>query len=139
MVFVDTWAWLALSYQRDPYHTLAQVQHKEFRRDGRRYLTTNLVLSETISSLYRVVPAAQAEPFIERLLEAFRTGTDEIVHVGPELFAEAWSLRKRFRDKPDISFVDLTSMVCMREYGLEDVFTGDGHFLKVNLGFRLHP
>jgi len=40
---------------------------------------------------------------------------------------------------PDISFVDFTSMVVLRDLGIQDVFTGDAHFQQVNLGFRLHP
>lgn len=45
----------------------------------------------------------------------------------------------KYHDKPDISFVDFTSMVVMQDLGIQDVFTGDAHFRQVNLGFRLVP
>jgi predicted nucleic acid-binding protein len=48
-------------------------------------------------------------------------------------------MRQQYHDKPDISFVDFTSMVIMQDSGITDVFTGDAHFQQVNLGFRLHP
>jgi len=48
-------------------------------------------------------------------------------------------LRKRFRDKPDISFTDLTTMAIMRELQLELVLTQDNHFLHVGMGFRRLP
>jgi predicted nucleic acid-binding protein len=45
----------------------------------------------------------------------------------------------QYHDKPDISFVDFTSMVVMQDLGIVDVFTGDKHFKQVGLGFRLAP
>ena len=45
----------------------------------------------------------------------------------------------QYHDKPDISFVDFTSMVVMQDLGITDVFSGDRHFLQVNLGFQLVP
>ena len=39
------------------------------------------------------------------------------------------SCGQRYDDKPDISFVDFTSMVLMQDLGIVDVFTGDAHFL----------
>jgi predicted nucleic acid-binding protein len=48
-------------------------------------------------------------------------------------------MRQKYHDKPDISFVDFTSMVVMQDLGIVDVFTGDGHFHQVGLGFRLVP
>ena len=61
------------------------------------------------------------------------------MHVSSDQFRRAWDLRQRYDDKPDISFVDFTSMVVMQDLGITDVFTGDAHFQQVNLGFRLHP
>ena len=54
-------------------------------------------------------------------------------------FKAAWSLRKRYQDKPDISFTDLTSFALMQELGISKVFTGDAHFEIVNLGFETIP
>jgi len=51
----------------------------------------------------------------------------------------ALELRKRFRDKPDISFTDLTTMSIMSELQIEAVVSEDNHFLHVGMGFRLLP
>ena len=48
---------------------------------------------------------------------------------------EAWRLRKKYRDKPDVSFTDFTSFTIMEERGIRRVFTGDKDFEKVNMGF----
>ena len=62
-----------------------------------------------------------------------------LVHVSPAQFRNAWQLRQKYNDKPDISFVDFTSMVVMQDLQITDVFSGDSHFRQVNLGFQLHP
>lgn len=80
MIFVDTWAWIALADQTDQYHVAAEKQHRR-----------------------------------------------------------AWQMRQKYHDKPDISFIDFTSMIVMHDLGIAEVFTGDAHFLHVGLGFRLAP
>jgi predicted nucleic acid-binding protein len=58
MIFVDTWAWIALADRRDPYHKKARAQHQSFRRAKNRYVTTDYVLSEAVTYLYDALPAA---------------------------------------------------------------------------------
>jgi predicted nucleic acid-binding protein len=102
-------------------------------------VTTDYVLGEAITYLYDATGPAQAQGFINSVLAAADAGTYELVHVSPQQFRRAWEIRQRYQDKPDISFVDFTSMVVMQDLGVADVFTGDAHFQQVNLGFRLHP
>jgi predicted nucleic acid-binding protein len=139
MIFVDAWAWIALALKGDQNHRRAKAQHKAFRRAGRRYVTTNFVLGELIAHLYRTLKPTQAQGFINTLLAEADAGTYLLVHVSPDQFRRAWDLRQKYHDKPDISFVDFTSMVVMQDLGILDVFTGDSHFQQVGLGFRLHP
>ena len=138
-ILVDTWAWLALADQRDPYHHLASRQHSAFLQARRGYVTTDFILSELISSLFQVLSFGDAKAFADRLFVAFEAGKQDLIHVTPSQFRRAYELRLRYQDKPDISFVDLTSMVVMQEIGITDIFTGDAHFLQVRLGFRLCP
>jgi predicted nucleic acid-binding protein len=49
MIFVDTWAWVALALTKDQYHRIAITAHRRFLR--KRYVTTNFVLSELIAHL----------------------------------------------------------------------------------------
>ncbi len=139
MIFVDTWAWLALAHKRDPYHAAAVQQHQILQGQKRRYVTTDYVLSETMSPLFGELNFAQAEQFMLKVFEAIRTGVYQLELITPVRFESAWQLRRRYRDKPDISFVDFTSMAVMLELGITDVFTGDAHFQQVNLGFQLVP
>ena len=139
MILVDTWAWVALALKRDQHHQHVKGQHKALRRAGRLYVTTNFVMSELIAHLYTTLAADQARTFINNVLASADAGVYRLIHVSPDQFRRAWQLRQRYDDKPDISFVDFTSMVIMQELGMTDVFTGDAHFQQVGLGFRLVP
>ncbi len=139
MIFVDTWAWVALARKDDQYHAVAQKEHRRLQQSRRRYVTTDFILNETISFLYAKQTPAQAEAFVDGLWKTIDEGVHQLIHVSAVQFRRAWQLRRRYRDKPDISFVDFTSMVVMQDLGLAEIFNGDAHFLQVGLGFRLVP
>jgi uncharacterized protein len=139
MIFVDTLAWVALASEGDQYHALATREHCRLKKRRRPYYTTDYVLSEAITHLYRQQAPAEARKFISGLLEAIDSGIHQLVEVSSSQFRRAWQLRQKYDDKPDISFVDFTSMVVMQDLRIVDVFTGDGHFRQVGLGFRLVP
>lgn len=139
MIFVDTWAWIALAVDRDQYHALARQHHRRLRQTRRRYVTTDLVFSELVTHLYRNQAPGEAQAFANSLLDAADAGTCQWVHVSPQQFRRAWEMRQKYHDKPRISFVDFTSFVVMQDLGISDVFTGDTHFQQVGLGFRLVP
>jgi predicted nucleic acid-binding protein len=97
------------------------------------------VLGEVITYLYGALPAVQAQRFINSLLGTVDRGDYRLVHLSPDQFRRAWQMRQKCHDKPDISFVDFTSMIVMQDQGITEVFTGDAHFQKVGLGFSLVP
>ena len=139
MIFVDSWAWLALAHKRDPCHSNAVRGHKALQQQRRRYVTTDYVLSEMMAPLFGVLNFAKAEQFMLNLFQSICTGRYQLERITPDRFERAWQLRRKYHDKPAISFVDFTSMVVMQDLGLTDVFTGDDHFRQVNLGFQLVP
>jgi predicted nucleic acid-binding protein len=139
MIFVDTWAWLALAHRRDPYHRMAVEQHRALQKQKVRYVTTNDVLTELMTSLFPVVSFAKARQFMLNVFQSCDTGRYQLVFVSRDQFERAWQLRQRYHDKPKISFVDLTSMVVMQDLAITDVFTGDAHFEQVGLGLRVVP
>lgn len=139
MIFVDTWAWVALADRSDQYHHQAKQRHQEFVALQRPYVTSDYVVGETITYLYDALPAIHAQAFIDSLLAAVDRGDYRLVHLSEEQFRRAWQMRQKYHDKPDISFVDFTSMIAMQDLGITDVFSGDAHFEQVGLGFRLVP
>ena len=138
-VFVDTWAWLVLANDRDPaFGDVSRIRAAAAGRPG-AWVTTDYVLDETLTRLFALTPFAEARRFTEGIFEASRRGLVDIEHVTPERFRRAWNLRLRYRDKPRISFTDLTSFAVMRELGLRNALTGDAHFEQVGMDFVKLP
>jgi len=138
-VFVDTWAWLVLANDRDPaFASVSKIRDDTGRQHG-AWVTTDYVLDETMTRLFPAVPFAAARRYMEAIFESSSLGLVDIEHVTPERFDLAWRLRVRYRDKPRISFTDLTSFVVMRELGLGTVLTGEVRFGQAGLGFVKLP
>ena len=137
--FVDTWAWLVLANDRDPaFDSVSRLRAGVVGQTG-AWVTTDYVLDETMTRLFAGAPFDEARRYMDGVFEASRRGLVDIEHVTPERFASAWRLRLRYRDKPRISFTDLTSFVVMRELALQQVLTADAHFEQVGMGFVRKP
>lgn len=135
-LLIDTWGWLALEDSKDSSHQAVSRTYAEAVRTSGNVFTTNFVLDETISLLFRRRPFEEVARFTKGLLTSPFIGIEEITEAR---FRRAFDLRLAFRDKPDISFTDLTTMIVAQELKVIDILTGDKHFTQAGLGFRLLP
>jgi len=138
-VFVDTWGWIALGHRRDSRHTEVKRIFQELRHHRISIYTSDYVLDELITLLFRREVFYEATRFIDGIWAAADLTHVQIERVTSDCFSAAWELRKRFQDKPRISFTDLTSMIIMKERGIRQVLTGDEHFIQVGMGFSKFP
>jgi predicted nucleic acid-binding protein len=138
-VFIDTWGWLALGHRRDARHQEVKALYQDLQAKGTLLYTTDYVLDEVITLLFRREAFEEAVPFMEGIFQAVEEGRLTVERVTSERFTSAWALRKRFQDKPKISFTDLTSMRIMSERKISKVLTEDEHFLHVGMGFQKVP
>lgn len=138
-LFLDSWGWLVLSDKKDPAYTAVSRFYRDFRRKGGSTYSSDYILDETITLLFRKVPFPPARKYIEGVLKMADEGYLQLERITPERFEKAWELWLRYEDKPGISFTDLTSFVIMRELGVGEVLTDDSHFERVNLGFLRVP
>ena len=138
-IFVDTWGWLALGHRQDPRHLEVKRLYQELRDQHVPIYTSDYVLDEVITLLFRREVFSEAVRFAEGLFAAGTLGYLIVERVTSDRFSAAWRLRKRFQDKPRISFTDLTSMVIMQERGISQVLTEDEHFVQVGMGFSKVP
>ena len=138
-VFVDTWGWLTLEDHKETKHEeVATLVRESLKRPG-LLVTSDHVLDEVITRLFRRRPFEESWLFTEGLLKSAGRGSVVLERVNEERFEDAIALRKTLSDKPRISFTDLTSMVIMRELKILTVVTADEHFRQAGLGFRLLP
>jgi uncharacterized protein len=121
------------------YHAAARNHNHKLLKSRRRRVTSDWVIGEVINYLYSAAPVNESQRYIAGIFTAADAGTLQLTYVSPVQFRRAWRMRQKYDDKPEISFVDFTSMVVMKDLGITDVFTGDAHFRQVNLGFRLFP
>jgi uncharacterized protein len=137
-LFVDTWGWLALRDKGDRRHREAVLATGE-ALGAAAIVTTDYVLDETFTLLFRRLAMHKAKESVEFLMAASLDGTIIVAPIHAARFREAVRLRMKYRDKPEISFTDFTSMVVMQELGLKRILSEDRHFTQVGLGLVLVP
>src|SRR5438445_10287264 len=103
-VFVDAWGWVALGHRRDSRHLEIKEVYQRVRASGARVYTTDYVLDEVITLLFKREVFEEAARFVEGILASAAHDNLIIERITSARFAEAWGLRKRFQDKPKISF-----------------------------------
>ena len=138
-VFIDTWGWMALGHRVEPRHTEVKRIYQELRSKQILIYTSDYVLDELITLLFRRENFEEAVRFVEGVFAASALGQVRVERVTPDRFVAAWDLRKRFQDKPGISFTDLTSILIMDERNIDQVLTEDEHFAQVGMGFSRLP
>ena len=135
-LFVDTWGWLALGHRRDPHHQAVKEYYQGQRERGTRIYTSDYILDEVLTLLFRREIFAEAVSFMEGIFASAQQGRLVIVRITAERFSAAWALRRRYQDKPLISFTDLTSMAIIEEFGVKEVLTEDDHFAEVGMAVQ---
>lgn len=135
-IFVDTWAWYALADIRDQGHIVAQLANEELLDEEYTFVTTNFVLTETITLIRYHIGHTAAVQFWQQIRELIATGLIEYIYIDTMLEEVAWQIFERYHDQ-NFSFTDCTSFAVMRKAGLIEVFTGDDHFRI--MGFQLKP
>lgn len=135
-VFVDSWAWFALTHSRSADHVKAQQANDKLLNAGYRFVTTNFVLAESTTLIRYQLAHATSVQFLKIVDELVAGKLLSVIRISELHEQTARSLFERYSDQ-DFSFADCTSFAVMRELEIEEVFTGDKHF--ATMGFRLMP
>jgi len=136
---VDAWGWYALGNARDPQRDHVETFYRGLRQVGALIYTTDYILDETITLLFRRISSSTARPFTQGLLDAIAQGHLRQEEITADRLKRAWGLRERLHDRPMISFTDLTSFVVMQDLRLSQVVTDDVHFSQIGMGFQVLP
>lgn len=131
MIFVDSGAFIARVVVRDQHHQAAMRLWTRIQQSDVRCITTNVVLSESLTLIARATTyefaATQArELYASRALEIERPDfRDEV---------EAINLFSKYSDQR-VSFADCLSFAVMKRRSVRDVLGFDSDFELA--GFRL--
>lgn len=125
-LFVDTSGWICVADAAQPEHIAVSTVYRGAIAQHRELVTTNYILTEIAALLPRRSRITQAQmlAFVDSLLTAPQI---TIVHIDPQLHAEAWAMLKAHADK-EWSLVDAASFVVMSRRGLLEALATDHHF-----------
>lgn len=121
-VFVDTSALMAILDRSDLKHPEATTRWKELLTDGRDLRTSNYVVLESSALSQRRLGTSAVRVISERfrpLLRTYWVGQED--HDRAELALLAANRRQ-------LSLVDCTSFLLMRQHGIRRCFAYDQHF-----------
>lgn len=138
-LFIDTWGWLTLLDRRESRHQEVVGYYRDFRFQRGLAYTSDYVLDETITLLFRRLPFTTARESLNGIKQAITERYLVLVRITPEQFELAIQLRLKFQDKPRISFTDFISMVVMQERDVARILTEDDHFAQVGMAFQKVP
>jgi len=131
VVFADSSGFIAAFDARDTGHNAAAKAFRHLAKAGQAVLTTDLVVSETLTHLRR-----------RGGWEASKRGGDAILRSrGVQIVcADRESLEAAYREfvrngDPKLSLCDAFSFIAMRERGIARAITFDRHF--VDAGFEI--
>ena len=131
MIFVDTGAFLGRYLVNDQHHAEAVSLWEKVRADRERCVTSNLVLSETITLLGR---RASHKFAAEKAKLIYASSNFEIMRPTDKDEHNALQWFDKFADQ-EVSFTDCVSFALMRKARLQGAFSFDQHFERA--GFKL--
>lgn len=123
-IFVDTQAWIALIQPRDPYREV--ILRTWPTAPGISVVTSEFVLAEFLGFVCERGPTARREA--AGAVRRAALATETVVAPASHERFEAGLVLYEARPDKGYSLVDCTSMVLMRERGIEAVLTADRHF-----------
>jgi predicted nucleic acid-binding protein len=123
-IFMDTAGFLALWDAADEHHERAVRLQTDVARKGRRFLTSDYIVDETVTLLLVRHSHAAAADFLQTVVASESL---QVQWVDSNRFDGAARLFIRHNDK-EWSFTDCVSFELMRELKIQDAFTTDHHF-----------
>lgn len=125
-IFADTSGWGHLVDRSQAQHVRAANIYRQARQQGRKFITTNYILTELVALLNS--PLRLSHSTIVAFITGLKTSPHvEIIYVDSVLDEQAWQLFTQRQDKT-WSLVDCASFVVMQQRGLLEAFTTDEHF-----------
>lgn len=134
MIFIDTSAFYAMEVQVDINHEDALKVKTDIAKN--RYgtpITSNYIINETLTLLRFKAGHQEAVAFKDKI---DGSKSIKIIRIEESTDNSAWNIFKKHQDK-ELSIVDCTSFVIMKELGIKTGFAFDQHFAQMK--FKVVP
>lgn len=133
MTFIDTWGFKAYIDSKEPKHKSVKKYIEKIWNSKEPLVTTDYIIDETITLLSYKLDYHKLKKFIEKLNSSIENDFIKIIWITKDVFHEAINLKLKYKDKLDISFTDMTSMIVMKNNKILDIITEDDHFKKMKV------
>ena len=90
LVFVDTFAWIAILNKSDNYHIESKNILKKLLEEKNKLITTNFIIVETINALSKQIFRKSVIKFIDRIEQS---SSVKIINITEEIYKIAWLLK----------------------------------------------
>lgn len=131
-VFVDTSAFISLLVKQDAHHELVVRKHKEYMKRRAIFLTSDYILDELYTHLVYDLPKNKVSEIAAKFDQKIHAKDIRLLPIDETVFSQAKEALLRFCEHK-ISFTDCTSYVLVKKLALDEVFTLDSDFKKLNL------
>ena len=129
-VFADSLYWIAVSHPMDQWHAAAMQAGKAIQ--GAEIVTTEEMLSEFLTA-FRYTPHLRTIA-ARRVMQIYQSTT--VIPQSAQSFRAGFTLYQSRPDK-EFSMPDCISMVTMRQEGIIEILTHDGHFTQEGFTVQL--
>ncbi len=137
--FIDTWFWISLIVETEPFHKKATEFLFRYGYEGDEFYTCGSILAETTSGILfskRLIKAPERKlipkytfEFLEKFSTMVASGQVRVLSADQTLIGQSLGLLKQhFRTIPDLSYFDCESVIHCKQIGIPEILTGDGHF-----------
>lgn len=131
-VFVDTSAFVSLLVKQDAHHELVVRKHKEYMKRRAIFLTSDYILDELYTHLVYDLPKNKVAEIAAKFDQKIHAKDIRLLPIDETVFSQAKEALLKFCEHK-ISFTDCTSYMLFKKLALDEVFTLDSDFKKLNL------
>lgn len=126
-IFIDTSAFVALANRDDLNHQIAKELFLNSIKKNERFITTNYVISETITLIRFQAGFDKACEFGRKFRN---TKLIDVYWIDRILDDKIWGIFLKYKDK-DFSYIDCSSFTVMKNNNIQYAFTFDKHFEQI--------
>ncbi len=132
MIFVDTGAWIALTDRSDQYHQEAIMIYTALKQRRELFLTTDMVVAETVTRLRYDVGHRHAVTFLELIEQSKSSSKLQVVMHDHNIYRNAVTLFCQYKEVV-LSFADCVSFIVCQQYQIVEAFAFDQHFAMMGI------